>query len=561
MIINNERQRRPPNDEPTEESPLLAEQDDEVPPPNKISMFMKFQRAHLIIPVIFLGFLAGTLPSTTSIEILRVLCCQFWWKKHDPSRIPTDGRIPAELCDAPGVQKFFSQIFQAFMILDVCGGLITSSPLGILAAKFGRKPLLIIVAAVAMVSSFITIPALHSGSLFLLCLGQATAALAGPRQFALLSTMFIVDSASNPGPILSVLEGSVNLGIAISYASGGLITTRTGNYFTVFWVQTGVCALILLYIIIAVPETFGPDKRAARAAEVAAERARGRSYVRPRLRSRSSSLERIRDTTSTFARPLGFIWPRRDPATGKRNKRLFVLSISMAFALVGATYLGGAWLVFATNRFHATPEHNGYTLSVLSSIKTIYLLFVLPIILRWGRPFFNRRWRASHSELDENSDSSHFDVYVLAASWAIDATAILGIGLSQSLRGITFWLMLVSIGSGAAPCISSIVSASVEPLARGEALAAVTLVRAVSEFFSPIILGSILSSTINTSMPQLVFFIASILMAAGVGVVLLIRDSDRYIPPDERVHFDATLYSDGLRPEQHGFGGDGLDEE
>ncbi|KAG9078237.1 hypothetical protein FS749_009795 [Ceratobasidium sp. UAMH 11750] len=69
--------------------------------------------------------------------------------------------------------------------------------------------------------------------------------------------------------------------------------------------------------------------------------------------------------------------------------------------------------------------------------------------------------------------------------------------------------MLFSLGSGASPCISTIVSASVEPLARGEALAAIALVRSVSEFLSPIILGSIMNATIDTSMPQAMFFVSS----------------------------------------------------
>ncbi|KAG9087025.1 hypothetical protein FS749_003222, partial [Ceratobasidium sp. UAMH 11750] len=84
--------------------------------------------------------------------------------------------------------------------------------------------------------------------------------------------MFVVDLAPNPAPVLSILEGSIYLGLSISYALGGVITTRSGRLTTVFWVQATISAAILLYVIVAIPETFGRDKRAARAAEVAAER-------------------------------------------------------------------------------------------------------------------------------------------------------------------------------------------------------------------------------------------------------------------------------------------------
>ncbi|KAG8711987.1 hypothetical protein FRC08_015172 [Ceratobasidium sp. 394] len=545
MIID-ERQPRPVDDEPTEESPLLAEQEDAAAPPTKASRFVRFQRAHLALPVVFFGFFAGTITLTTSVEILQIISCQFWWSRHDPSRIPPDGNIPNELCGVPGVQKLFSQLFQVFIILDLCGGLITSSPVGTLAAKFGRKPLLITVATITTFSALILILALRNASLPLIFVASAFSAIAGPRQLLLLSTMFVVDLAPNPAPVLSILEGSIYLGLSISYALGGVITTRSGRLTTVFWVQATISAAILLYVIVAIPETFGRDKRAARAAEVAAERVR-----RPSLASRSSSLERIRDTTSAFARPFGLIWPRRDPTTGKRNKRLLLLSTAMFFALIGTTYVAPAWMLFVTNHFHATPEQNGYVLSLLSSIKTIYLLFVLPVILKWGRSFYNQRWRSSDVETDADLASSHFDVYLLAVSWFVDAIATSGIGLSRSMGVATAWVMLFSLGSGASPCISTIVSASVEPLARGEALAAIALVRSVSEFLSPIILGSIMNATIDTSMPQAMFFVSSILMAFGVGISTFIRDSDRYIPHEERLRRDDNLCSGDL-----GFGQD-----
>ncbi|KAG8731924.1 hypothetical protein FRC10_001356, partial [Ceratobasidium sp. 414] len=172
------------------------------------------------------------------------------------------------------------------------------------------------------------------------------------------------------------------------------------------------------------------------------------------------------------------------------------------------------------------------------------------------------RWRPNDIGTDADSSSSHFDVYILAISWFVDVVAISGIGLSRSLQVATAWVMLFSIGSGASPCISTIVSASVEPLARGEALAAIALVRSVSEFLSPIILGSIMNATIDTRMPQAMFFVASILMAFGVGIATFIRDSDRYIPHEERLLHDDNLRSGELGPGQdYQAGGGGVSED
>jgi hypothetical protein len=103
----------------------------------------------------------------------------------------------------------------------------------------------------------------------------------------------------------------------------------------------------------------------------------------------------------------------------------------------------------------------------------------------------------------------------------------------------------------------------------GEALSAITLIRSIGEFLSPVILGTLMNSTIDTRLPQAVFFVASvsqfssvlmaqvltpwsmlqILIALGAGIVTLIRDSDRYIPHIDRPQHDGNVQSGELRSE------------
>ncbi|CAE6359252.1 unnamed protein product [Rhizoctonia solani] len=349
--------------EPTETSSLLAEHDEAQPIQRfSRSRIMRFQRAHLALPVAFLGFMSGSIAVTTSIQIVNIIACQLWYNAHDPSKVPQSGHIPEELCQAPEVQSLFARIIQILIIVDICGAVVTSSPIGTLSAKFGRKPIFIIIALLYAISPLVIIAALYQGSLVLVVFSTVIAAIGGPRQLSLLTTMFIVDVSSDPGPVLSILEGSVNFGLAISFALGGLITRWSGSLTYVFWVQAAICTVLLFYIIIAIPESFGWEKRTARAAEVAAERSRGRQRSsRPRLaRSRSTSLERVqegvKESASAFSRPLALIWPKRDPATGKRNKRMMLLSVGVLLAYIGSAYSSTAYLIYTTNRFHATPD-------------------------------------------------------------------------------------------------------------------------------------------------------------------------------------------------------------
>ncbi|KAF8705594.1 Leo1-like protein, partial [Rhizoctonia solani] len=523
--------------EPTETSSLLAEHDEAQPTQRfSRSRIMRFQRAHLALPVAFLGFMSGSIAVTTSIQIVNIIACQLWYNAHDPSKVPPSGHIPEELCQAPEVQSLFARIIQILIIVDICGAVVTSSPIGTLSAKFGRKPIFIIIALLYAISPLVIIAALYQGSLVLVVFSTVIAAIGGPRQLSLLTTMFIVDVSSDPGPVLSILEGSVNFGLAISFALGGLITRWSGSLTYVFWVQAAICTVLLFYIIIAIPESFGWEKRTARAAEVAAERSRGRQRSsRPRLaRSRSTSLERVqegvKESASAFSRPLALIWPKRDPATGKRNKRMMLLSVGVLLAYIGSAYSSAAYLIYTTNRFHATPDQNGYMLSSVAAGKTIYLLLLFPPILKTGHRFYFKNY--SNRTDTKSSPSSLFDVHLLAFSLFVTSLALLGIGLSPNRTLASISLMIEVLGSGAAPCISALVSASVEPLVQGEALAAIALVRSTAEFLSPIILGSILSRTATTRLPQLVFFVSSIFLLLAVGIITLVRDTDKYTPPD-----------------------------
>ncbi|CEL56236.1 hypothetical protein RSOLAG1IB_07652 [Rhizoctonia solani AG-1 IB] len=538
MIVDDRRAPEQVNEaEPTETSPLLREPDEpQGNQPLSRSRIMRFQRAHLALPVVFLGFMSGSITVTTSLQIVNTIACQLWYSTHDPSKIPESGHIPEELCQAPDVQSLFARIVQILVVVDICGAVITSSPIGTLSAKFGRRPIFIIVSLLYTISPLVVLAALYQGSLVLIIASTCISAIGGPRQLSLLTTMFIVDVASDPGPVLSILEGSVNFGLAISYTLGGLITRWSGNLAYVFWVQAAICTVLLLYIIIAIPESFGWEKRTARAAEIAAERSRGRHRnSRPRLtRSRSASLERVqegvKESASAFSRPFALIWPKRDPSTGKHNKRMLLLSVGVFLAYLGSSYAGTAYLVYSTNRFHATPDQNGYLLSSITAGKTIFLLLFFPLILKTG----HRLYLSNHPPRVDTKSSpiSQFDVHLLAFSFLIISLALIGVGLSPNRIAANASLMVDVLGSGVGPCISALVSASVEPLVQGEALAAVALVRSTAEFLSPILLGSILSRTANTRLPQLVFFVSSVLLLLAVGIIVMVKDADRYTPPD-----------------------------
>jgi hypothetical protein len=97
----------------------------------------------------------------------------------------------------------------------------------------------------------------------------------------------------------------------------------------------------------------------------------------------------------------------------------------------------------------------GLALSAFAFSRVIWLAAFVPAILRWGRPFYNKRWSHQHSlpRSSINDDpnlafedsptrapapqvdadmASHFDVYLAIASSALWTLGIIFMGLASS---------------------------------------------------------------------------------------------------------------------------------
>lgn len=92
-----------------EETPLLAPS-----PPDP----QRPKAASLIIPIALLGRLAILLPSTTNFHVFRQFICRQWYFANDPDRVPSDGRIPQELCMLPSIQRNYAMLLVAMGTLD-----------------------------------------------------------------------------------------------------------------------------------------------------------------------------------------------------------------------------------------------------------------------------------------------------------------------------------------------------------------------------------------------------------------------------------------------------------
>ena len=81
----------------------------------------RFSPVILIIPIAIICRFTIMLPSTTNFRILQDAACRFWYYLNDPEAIPSNGRIPDELCSIAGVNQYYAAVASILAVVDGIG--------------------------------------------------------------------------------------------------------------------------------------------------------------------------------------------------------------------------------------------------------------------------------------------------------------------------------------------------------------------------------------------------------------------------------------------------------
>ena len=92
-----------------------------------LSSRSRFSPIILIIPIAIICRFTIMLPSTTNFRILQIVACRFWYYLNDPEAIPSNGRIPDELCSIAGVNQYYATMASILAVGDGVGRLFCIS--------------------------------------------------------------------------------------------------------------------------------------------------------------------------------------------------------------------------------------------------------------------------------------------------------------------------------------------------------------------------------------------------------------------------------------------------
>ncbi|KAF7357606.1 MFS general substrate transporter [Mycena sanguinolenta] len=511
---------------PTEQDPLLQDRDesqeldirvlDEYPtsPSSRI-------HPYYIAVVAFLARLCFFISTTTSVEILLELVCRLYWHSHN-----TYSPLPGDRCAHPSVRRYFTMLQSLVVIMEGLGGLFMYGPMSRLSGKYGRRSMLTALTVILILGTLCLIGASRLPVVFtapLLLSSLILTSITGSWQFDLMTVMYVVDTttAQERTSRLSFVLGCAYASGIPGFAFGGALTAYLRSNTAVYWVVISISLILLAYIRFILPESFDSTRRAKLQEEWQREQAQlGSSYIR-------SSLD-------SFFRPLLLLKPHRNPITGVWKLRLLYCGIHAFFSGLASGYLWTAVIVYLALHLQYGPDDNGYVLTAGAISTGISLVVLTPLAIKSLSPFYGKT-SISANEIespnlaDPNSGSSKMDKHLAIFGWTLDIVAVALLSLAQTRVEVFICVAALGASYFRISAFRSVVAASGDPIRSGEILAAIQTITSCGNAISGLVLGSVLTASINT-FPNLVFLVYSAIASVSVVALCLIRESDRYIP-------------------------------
>ncbi|KZT54660.1 MFS general substrate transporter [Calocera cornea HHB12733] len=505
-----------------------------------LDLIKKGNKFWYVIPVIAGACLASVLPMTTTLAIIRIIICRRWYELHEPEALPM-GHVPTEaMCEIPSVVTAYTIAITIMGIVDAFAAMLSFGLVNLFVKKYGRKPVFITLTSVACTAFSCFLLAFNvRGNLSLILAGIAIvlAAFASVPAVVLVGRMFVVDTTTPMTRTsgLSFLGASALLGLTPSFALGGYITEHYHHITAVYWVTLALQITVLLYEIFVLPESYVLEERQEAIEEM--QHVIDEDLPDDGKAGLAHSFKRAIRPIFSVVEPL-LVLVSKVPGEERRDYYLLIAGFASFLMYLGTHYLGLAVMMRLINEFHAPPDQNGLGMSLIMGGKGFVLVFIFPSVIKYGRILYAKHALRKGMQLTPQEIARRTDTVLSVVSYVIDAFFISMIGISKTKMGVFASSILMGFGAGGHIALNSLLVSSVHHAQSDEILSANAMLESVGQVLSPVVLGSILSATINT-FPGLMFYVSSAIALAGATCIVIFRAVDK---PDRRIHGDQHIH-------------------
>lgn len=490
-------------------------------------------------------------------------------------------------CQIPEIAKLAGEIVTSARVLNAVITVLCLTMYSDMLSRFGRKPMFAFVAfclTCSMVSFGVGAAIRGPFGMALIVLNWAFSGLGSQPLLQLTFQSYIVDCVKTEerSPTFALLGSATFTGLAISSLTSAGLTKYTNVPLLPFWFGSAFFTLMFLYSVFILPEALTPERREELMAanEATQEGNNGGAKASEQRNGPADGYGSDEDGSSdeeddskldvfsrrfNFFRKLAILLPARDANTGKRDYRLFVLAIAFTIYRIAGLYTNDLLLLTTTGSFGFTGAENGVLVGFITASKAVLLMGILPFVIRHGRTKY-AEWTASRSSVhpsggqsesarllrnsdrtasyatqnstlsgsiagdeDEGPDGSErFDLYFAAASFTVDAIALVGVGSSRAVWQLYASTALLAISAAGGPSVQSISTQIAAKALTDQVLSAFALIDNAGAVLSPLILGSIYSATART-LPSLAWFVSAGLFITAAGILLCMPSANVHV--------------------------------
>lgn len=480
--------------------------------------------------ILLAGFLITLSFTFTQVPIFyafHLMECDVYYSHHPPYTGPGDRCSRDEITAGTATQFSIlgmSTTFFGTMNLFVAGWMVK---------KWGPRRALMaqtFVPAVRVATQIWGVLAGGQRGITIFQLTQMITIVGGPAGYILIVNIIageVVEPARRTS-VFGKLQGCIMLGNALGYLTGGQIGDVFGivRPFQVacvsFLISTAYVQLALPYIS---PESLNDGKKATKGIS---------GFLAP-LRILSAQKLRLRNGSL------------------KKHFGVLFLCCGIFLGVLATGYAPFLIQMYATAAFDFNQADNGWLMSEFAFMRSVFLIFIFPKVISWGRKWFKSRGIQDDSkEVDDESveefpdqpeeipvptgsqnvnepvaagplkehENSEFDLFFLRWSLVVDGLLTTLAAFATEGWHIYLAAFFLPFGSGSAPAAKGVISEMCPSSQRADALNAVTLIENIARLATQGLFGFIFSALARTGNAYLTFFCNAALAVLAMGVLL-----------------------------------------
>lgn len=420
--------------------------------------------------------------------------------------------VQISTCDDPKVQEMASQLQSALIFTTglVCS--LVSGKVGELSDRYGRRPTLLLIAVVRVISTvfniFLLMPSTPYHKSWFIIVNAFENSIGGVIGVLSVSNSFITDVADPEERVmlLGFSNGALYAGFGFGPLIGSLILRYTKNVFSTLYTSLILSVAFLVIVFFFIHES---RPKMLRRMSQSLHLKRKASFASTRSNFKDTSLAHFLNLFS----PLKTLWVPKHQTLGYIPRINIILLISVeAIVLVSTSSLGPVLVLYLRYAFHTSPEFLGYYVSSAGLSKTVVLYLISPFLLYLLRKHLTAR----------NKSMDRVDWTLIFIGSIFEAFSPLIILLARNQYEILLSSAFGALGALAVPAVQGSVTKYVPQTKIGEVYGGIALIKNLLIMIFPPLFLNVYASTVKYS-PKFVFYLYLGVAMFGTVFALLLR--------------------------------------